>query len=54
MTQNSAAAPTEESNDEFNAICTFNEHREERKTYEDETSIQWVCDACGAEGWEDK
>lgn len=35
-------------------ICGETIDHDERITYEDEECVQWVCERCGAEFWEDK
>lgn len=35
-------------------VCGETVDHDERVTYEDAFDIQWTCDGCGAEWWEDK
>lgn len=34
-------------------VCGESFDHAERVTFEDEEVRQWMCDRCGAEGWED-
>lgn len=36
------------------AICGETYDHIQRVTYEDDEIVQWVCERCGAEWWEDR
>lgn len=39
--------------EEFEPICGESFDHDIVITYEDEELVQWYCDNCGAEGWDD-
>lgn len=40
--------------DEYEYVCGETYDHDYEVTYEDEDSLNWRCNRCGAEGWEDK